>query len=746
MTARLLKGVALLLALVFIAGLAAPKFNAEGYRSTIHAALEQALQRKVQLNGKLRFNLFTGPGFSVDDVRIAEDPELGAEPIAYAVTLTAIPRLWSLWTGHLEFSTLRLDDAQINLTRVEPEPGQYRWNVERLMRPSIVAAFPAISIRNSRINFKAENLKSVVYLLDCDLDISPPSSAKDGWHIQFEGKPARTDRAARGSGILTARGAWYRSNGNLDLNIQLDRSELSDVVSLVRGEDLGWQGLISGKAHLAGPPDAIAINGRLTLAELHGWEQTVPEGEVWPLNVAGVWNVRGQQLKLDAGVSGKVTAHYLVEKYFTQPRWGVSLSFQKFSVEPLVNVARHLGAPLPPDLKLKGELDAAIGFSSGSSAQLQGGAVLHDAELSLGGAPPVQIPSAQLIVAQGRAKLAPTEVTFPGGRQATFEAGYEIGDATPAFTVSTRGLDARTLPGVPLLSGLAEGQWSGQLRYEDQEWSGAFDLSKAVLNFPGFASPVKVLSAEGRLDGARVVLQRIRASAGALEAQGEYRYEPGATRPHRFRLAVARLDTAALEKLAMPALAHSGGLFSFGKPLPPEWLRQLRADGSVQIGLLRAGAVELSKFRSRVIWDGTHIALPDVSAAIGDGSLTSRVLVDLSGRVPVYELFSKLANVPWKDGSIDADTVLETSGLGSDTLAHLRSSGSFAGRDVLDDFSSVSGRYDFKWSAGAPRLNFSDLKLAGNGEVLTGNAALQRDGMLLMQLANGTRQVRVNPQ
>ena len=730
------------IALVLIAGLAAPKFHAGRYRDRIRAALESALNRKVEF-GEVSFNLFTGPGFSVDNVTIGEDPELGAEPIAYinyGGSLTAIPRLWSLWTGRLEFSSLRLDDAQINLTRTEPQTGQFRWNVERLMRPSIVAAFPTISIRHSRINFKAEDLKSVVYLLDCDLDITPPSSAKDGWHIRFEGKPARTDRPARGSGIFTARGAWFPAAGNLDLNLQLDRSELSDLVALIRGEDVGLQGIVSGKAHLAGPPSAIAVNGRLTVGELHGWDQSVPRGDVWPLDLLGTWNVRDQQLKMEAGVAGKVAVHYLVEKYFSQPRWGVSLSFQDFAVEPLLNVARHMGAPIPPDLILKGQLDAAVGYSG----TLEGAATLHQATLSVPGSAPVELERAEVVITQGRARLSPTVVTFPNQQQATFEATYNLGDAAPEFSVSTARLNVHSVATVPLLSDLKEGQWSGQLNYARKIWSGNFDLTDALASFPGFSEPVKIASAEGKLDGARVSLQRIHASAAGIDAQGEYRYEPGAPRPHRFRLTVPELDAAALEKLAMPSLSHRPGIFSFGKTAPPEWMTQLRAEGTVQVALLHAAALELINFRSHVIWDGARIALPDVSSAIGSGSLTSRLMVDLGGRAPVYEAFSQLTDVPWKTGKLNADTVLETSGLGAETLAHLRSTGSFAGRNLLDDFRSVTGRYDFKGSARLPRLNVTDLRLSGDGEVLTGNASLQNDGTLLMQLANGTRQLKVN--
>ena len=187
-------------ALVLVAGLAAPKFHADGYRARIQAALETALARKVAI-GEIRFNLFTGPGFTVRDVVIGEDPALGTEPIAYVGELQAVPRLWSLVTGHLAFSSLRLEkDTYLNLSRADVRNGEYRWNFETLLRPAVVATFPHISLRGARINFKAGNVKSMVYLLDSDLDVTPPASAGQPWRFRFEGQPARADRPARGSG------------------------------------------------------------------------------------------------------------------------------------------------------------------------------------------------------------------------------------------------------------------------------------------------------------------------------------------------------------------------------------------------------------------------------------------------------------------------------------------------------------------------------------------------------------------
>ncbi|MDQ2899125.1 MAG: hypothetical protein M3Y07_04900, partial [Acidobacteriota bacterium] len=200
---RAAQTIALAVILLIAVGIAAPYMRADSYRDRIRAALENALARKVTL-GEVRLNLFTGPGFQVDDVVIGEDPALGAEPFAYVPTLRATPRLWSLWTGRLEFASVSLDGAQINLGRVTVPLADgargIRWNFEPLLRPGILRAFPNIGLRSGRINFKAGNTKSPFYLINADLDIAPPSTGGGDWRVQFRGEPARSDRPAFGSG------------------------------------------------------------------------------------------------------------------------------------------------------------------------------------------------------------------------------------------------------------------------------------------------------------------------------------------------------------------------------------------------------------------------------------------------------------------------------------------------------------------------------------------------------------------
>ena len=310
----------------------------------------------------------------MSDVVIDDDPALSAEPIAYVGQLQAVPRLWSLFTGRLQFSSLRLEDTNLNLSRADVSNGEYRWNVETLLRPAVVAAFPNISLRGGRINFKAGNVKSMVYLLDSDLDVQPPSSSGKPWRFRFQGQPARADRPARGSGALRASGDWLP--GSVDLDLELESSELGDMVALLRGEDIGLHGLISGRAKLKGPTTDVQLEGRLRVEDLHGWDQSIPKGESWPLDLHGRWNMPAQRLELDARVRGKdkpiLNVHYLVQQYVTQPRWGVSVELTHFGVEPLLPLARHLGLALPEGLQFTGLCDGVVSYSARENFQGQG--------------------------------------------------------------------------------------------------------------------------------------------------------------------------------------------------------------------------------------------------------------------------------------------------------------------------------------------------------------------------------------
>src|SRR6202035_1237855 len=116
------------LAAVVAIGLLAPYMDANRMRPRIQAALETAFNRPVEI-GAVHLNLFSGPGFTVEDVVIEDDPAAGIEPFAHVERMQARVRWLSLLRGKLAFSSLRMDSPSVNLVKTQAGP----WNIQPLL-------------------------------------------------------------------------------------------------------------------------------------------------------------------------------------------------------------------------------------------------------------------------------------------------------------------------------------------------------------------------------------------------------------------------------------------------------------------------------------------------------------------------------------------------------------------------------------------------------------------------------------
>jgi uncharacterized protein involved in outer membrane biogenesis len=172
---RILQCAVACLALLLVAGLAAPYVAADQYAKPLQRALERALGRRVEIQD-VHFSLWRGPRFSASRVTIHEDPAIGIEPVAYVQepgSVEVAPSLWPLLRGHFVIGSIRLEGASINLTKTGAASAPGRWNFVSLGDSSAISSTPTIHIRNSRINFKFGDTKSVFYLTETDLDLSP---------------------------------------------------------------------------------------------------------------------------------------------------------------------------------------------------------------------------------------------------------------------------------------------------------------------------------------------------------------------------------------------------------------------------------------------------------------------------------------------------------------------------------------------------------------------------------------------
>jgi hypothetical protein len=752
----IVKGVGAAAAVWLLVGLCAPYVNADPYADRLRGSLSRALGRQVEFRSAVKFSLLKGPGFSVEDVVIHEDPNIGAEPIAYMDSIDIRPSIWSLLGGRFVVDSIGLEGAHINLTKSDSG----NWNFLSFVNRSVMSAAPAIHVRDSRINFKFGDTKSPFYLMDTDLDISPPGPGASGWKVSLTGKPARTDRPAQGLGLFTLKGRWFVAPERLDLDLQLDHCGLGEISVLLQGWRGTVHGTVSSRLHLGGPIANIGIIGRVEIADVHRWDLMPVPGRGWPFDVHGKLDLVHQTIDLESNSVRNtplpLAVQFQASDYLTQPRWKIATNWNDFSIAPLLDLARHMGVQFPPNLNIAGVLNGAVGYADGN---LQGQLLVRNGSITIPNSPAMGFEQAEVVFDSSHIRLSPTTVHTPDQDEAQVEADYAVGDNTLDLAISTDGMKVESLraqaalAAVPLLEQVRSGQWSGELHYhygvDLSGWSGRLAIDDADIPVPGLADPLHLTSANAQIEGARVVLDHIQAQVGTNEFSGSYTYEPGAARPHRVRLRAAKLDATALEAEWMPTLRRDRGLLAraLGRSNLPDWLKQRDVDGTVQVDDLLLAGAHLANVRAHVLWDVARVEFENIQAKLDNAAISGALVVNLRGTRPAYRLDAKVKGLTWQAGKLDGQGVIETSGTGLQLVTNLTADGTFTGTGF--DFGgltgrAVSGNYSLAWGLTAPRLRLTALNLRSDDDTYTGRGATQDDGRLLVLLSDGSRELRVS--
>jgi hypothetical protein len=761
----LLRSSLIVLLIMVALGLAAPRLNADRFRPRIQAALEAALNRPVHL-GAVHLNLFTGPGFTVDDVLIDDDPSAGIEPFAHVESMQARIRWTSLFAGHLAFSSLRLDTPSVNVVRMPSGP----WNIQPLLdhRPQSSAphrhAIPDIQIRGGRIDFKFGDTKSVFYISAADVDVY--ANENGDVVIRFSGAPARTDQASPSFGELTARGLLQSgANGEdqLSMGVHLDRTAISEITRLFHGSDIGVHGFVLANAKLAGPLSNIGITGDLNISDVHRWDLMPSPGEGWTLNYRGLLNLNGHHLDLATAATpaqpDPVSAEFLLDDYLAAPKWSGNLQFHDLPTASLVETARHFGAPFPPGVQVEGKVKGSIGYSSQSG--VGGQLTLASAAVKFPQGGSAQFDSAQVQISDGKVVLAPSDVEMEDGQSAQIEGEYALDNSHAALRISTRQLTLGAVhwfdaAPIPLLEHLEQGAWKGWISYEKTaenpaEWSGQYELQNAVVEIPGLASPVRIAAASVQMSGGETQITRMHGRAGTVKFDGEYRYQDTAVHPHRLRLTIPELQIAEAERLMLPALRRREGFLARAfrlrdQPLP-KWLEERDADITVQVPALMNGDSLLGELRAHALWRGASINVSNLEWRLENTRASGKMAVSLAKAEPAYQLNGAIENFDYRSGQLDVDGEFETSGIGADLLFNLRSKGTFEGRGIVlapdAEMRAVSGSYRVATANGIPHLLLSNVQVSQGADTLTGQGSSQPDGHLVLELTSGRRQVRL---
>jgi hypothetical protein len=529
----------------------------------------------------------------------------------------------------------------------------------------------------------------------------------------------------------------------------------------MRGQAGGIHGTVTSRFHLAGPVNRIGIEGRLNIQDVHRWDLLPTQGRGWPLDIRGQLNLMTQVLELRSNSARDVPlplfVRFRVSDYLSQPRWAVGVNWNQFPCEPLMRLARDMGAQFPPKLQLSGTVDGAIGYSGEGS--FQGTLGFHDAAVTIPNSPAVRFEHAYLVTDHGHVRLSPAEVRSGDEDKAEIEADYAIDSDTLDLSIVTDSMKVSSLraqvalAAVPWLEQVKTGAWSGQLRYHREPaqagWTGDLQVKDAKIDIPGLADPLQLDFAHAQIDGAYLALDGMQAQAGKLAFTGKYQYEPGAVRPHHINLQADTLDAAGLETEFLPALRRNTSLLAraLRRAALPDWLKQRSADGIIAVNDLTLAGTHFEHVRGHLIWDEAHLELDGLQAAIDKAALTGKLTVNLNGNRPAYKLTARLKGWAWQSGSLDAQGTLETSGVGPQLLANLNSQGALSGNAVdLGTALSwrMSGTFSLAWPQAAPKLRLTALNLRSGDESYTGAGGTQENGRVVLLVSNGSKEVRIS--
>jgi hypothetical protein len=749
------RAIIITLLLVLAAGFAAPHFKIEFARPRIARALERGLGRRVEV-GPVHFNLFTGPGFTVDDVTIYEDPRAGLEPFAYVGTLDARVQLLSLFRHKLEFSSLRLGEASINLVKTDAGP----WNFQFLLSsaPASAGAMPAIKMRGGRVNFKFGDTKSVVYFSNADFDVAP--SMDGSVELRFAGAPSRSDRPVQDFGNFFVRGTW--SAQRVDMRVELEKSALEEVARLIDPRGFGLHGVIALDARLSGIPSHLDVTGNIQVNDVHRWDLLPQSGAGLRVAYKGTLDLRGDRLELESvsdTPNPQIAAAFRAWDFLTVPHWDARAELKQVPAATVLEIARHMGAQFSDKLAAEGSLSGEVRYSEPDG--IAGKVVLQDASLTLPDGRPLRAASAAVAIDHQVISMEPATVSVGENESADVEGSFSLEGAeqlnlkitTHALSVS----DMRSfgVAAIPLLDQTPQGTWRGWARYEwargeAGQWSGEYELLNARVPVDGLAEPVKVQSAAVSLSGKRVTVTRLRARVGAIAFAGDYRWEPTAVRPHKFHLTIPVADAAELQRVLAPTMVRDRGFFARTLRLSdgpaPDWLTARRADGTVSIGMLTFGDTQVRVDTARLLWDAAQVRLIGLGAHIDQAVLAGDLAIDLSGRAPHYRFEGKLGDVTYKEGKLDFEGTLDADGAGTEILASAHAEGRVHGRGIAfspdAEFRTAAACFDVSEQTGGERWKLSSVEVTQGADTYTGSGGTQSDGRLVLDLLSRGRQVR----
>jgi hypothetical protein len=309
--------------------------------------------------------------------------------------------------------------------------------------------------------------------------------------------------------------------------------------------------------------------------------------------------------------------------------------------------------------------------------------------------------------------------------------------------------------GTPTVLALINGgRIDGVLNYLHQQpappvWSGQFQFTDSTLKPEGIAVPLEKAEGQVAFDASNLQITHFASTLGQRQLHGSYRYAANAKRPERLHIELPSADLSEFEKALEPALTAQNLLarLHVTKRKIPGWMAARNMEGDIAVSAFSVDGAALGPMASHFLWQGANLQLSPVQINLPEGLIRGRGSVNLASYAPRCRFNARVSGFPWRGGMLSADGNFETSGMGADSLQNLRADGTFAAADVNfspdDEFSKISGQFEFSFSDGWPDLKLSRIQASDGLDAWDGTASSQSDGKLVIDLEHAGHQRRV---
>ena len=677
------------------AGLLAPALvTLNFWHARIDRALSMSLGHAVETKG-IHLKLFGGLGFEIGNVRIAEDPRFGVEPVARMETLRATLALRSLWMRRIEFSSLVFVRPSLNVVR----NAEGKFNVESLWKVAAAGAphagpasgsagasepferLPRIQIEQGRINFKSDNSKKVYLVDNLDLQVTPPGSASEPWRLRFAGRPNRTDfrlspdsrfRGEAAFGPFTA--ALRSEAGSLaHVDLAAENAFVGDLLKILTGNDHGVHGTLNLNLHLAGTTTLLRLSGTADLRDLHRWDRLPPPGgSLLHSDLSALVDLQKESIELRS-LSIPLTQGYVrvqgsIDQVLDHPRADLQAELRTVELKAIVDVAKEFTTRLDPGLTAAGVLNGRLRMDGAPDA-VSGTVTVTGGRLEQKGLEQAaRLSSFDVVFDGATCEASPFAVNLGEGGKLSVALKWDI--AKKAIAARLEGEDVRLASFLPWTRALGT-RWgkadfsSGNVALRVSARAGGgqtalegwAQISDAVLNAASVNQPVRVSSARLEFQPGKVKVKPFSARLGTIELSGSFLAHLVAAGATPETLAIAppliefdfhssELELAELDRLLDPRNRSGSFLgINWGGARGPNFFNGISAKGTLDAAALRYRRMAIGNFKAALEFRDRTLEVKSFSGEFAGGSQNGKATVRFGMGAPEFDLESRFANL-----------------------------------------------------------------------------------------------------